>query len=48
MGPIKPSTRTMNGLSASAPVKGEGEVTWDLLDDYGVTQQTKIKAILCP
>ena len=27
VGPIKPSTRTMNGLSASDHVKGEGEVT---------------------
>ena len=44
----KPSTRTMNGISASAPVEGKGEVSWDFVDDYGVTQQTRIKAFLVP
>ena len=48
VGPIKPSTRTMNGMSSSAPVEGEGSVSWDLVDDYGVTQQARIKAFLVP
>ena len=28
----------MNGISTTAYVEGEGEVQWDFVDDYIVTQ----------
>ena len=37
VGPIQSSTRTINDISTSTPVKGEGEVSWEFVDDYEVT-----------
>ena len=48
MGPTRPSTRAMNRISSSTPVKGEGEVGWNFVDDYEVTQYAIIKAFLVP
>ena len=46
VGPIRPSTRSINSISSSASVEGEGEVLWNFVDDYGVTQQVRVNAFL--
>ena len=48
VGPIRPSTRSMNGILSFASVEGEVEVLWDFVDDYGVAQQVRFKAFLVP
>ena len=48
VGPITPTSKSMNGLGATAKITGEGTVLWQFRDDFGVTKKIRIKAYLVP